>query len=61
MGRRDRVRCPDLSVAIAVSVMEVHQDGVLCWPNLSPQTLRNVEPLSSSSFPWHPLDKLEQR
>lgn len=48
-------RSPDLSLAIAVSLMEVHQDSVLCWPNLSPWSLRNAEPLSSSSFPWQPL------
>lgn len=48
MGRKERMRPPDLSLAIAISLMEVHQDRVLCWPNLNPWSLRNAEPLSSS-------------
>lgn len=34
MGKKER--SPDLSLAIAVSLMEVHQHSVICWPNLSP-------------------------
>lgn len=56
VGRKERKdEASDLSLAIALSLMEIHQDRVLCWPNLSPWSLRNAEPLSSTSFPWHPL------
>lgn len=36
VGRRERMRPTDLSLAIAVNLVEVHQGRVLCWPNLVP-------------------------
>lgn len=54
VGRKEGMRPPGLSFAMAVSPIGAHQAGNLRWPTLSPWRLRNAEPVGSSSFPRHP-------
>lgn len=54
MGRKEGMRPPGLSFAMAVSLTGAHQAGDLHWPTLSPGRLQKAEPVGSSSFPRHP-------